>query len=74
MPFLQTTTAAASRGMLGHKHRVTTKWRLLAIIGQAGWGQALGDKVTRMIQHQRQALGLQIRLILEVELEAAAKA
>ena len=56
MPFFETATATASRGMLGDEDRRSTMTHrsLLAIIRDDGRSQSLGDDLMGMLTNRRQ--------------------
>ncbi len=60
--------------MLGDKHRVPAKRRLLAVVGDNGRAEALADEIGSMGEYQRQAFTLQVCEILSAQMKAAAEA
>lgn len=73
VPFLQTMPAAASRCMLGHKHRVAAERGLLAVIRDNGGLQAARQKVLCMREYDRQAFLLQICQFFAPQTKSTAK-
>lgn len=73
MPFFQTTSATAGRGMLGHKYRMAAEGCSLAIVGDPSWLQAFGQKILCMLKHGRQAFLLQVCQLFALQVESPAK-
>lgn len=73
VPFGKAASATRRGRMLGDEHRVSTHWRLLAIITGPRWRQPLGDETMRMLGDQSQARGVKVGAVASVEVEPAAK-
>jgi hypothetical protein len=69
VPFSQAATAAGGSGVLGDKDGMPAKRCLLAVVCRLCRGEALVDKVARVIKNDGQAFALKIELILRPEPE-----
>ncbi len=56
--------------MLGNEHRMSSKRRLLAIVGWFCWGKPLRDKVAGVLEHYRQGLLPKINKFRRTEMKA----
>lgn len=73
MPFFQAPPAAASGGVLRHKHRMAAKWGLFTVIARLCSSQAFFNKVSGMVQYRFQALVAQIIPVFGIQAKLAAE-
>ena len=60
--------------MLGDEDRMPAEWRLLSVVGRCGWREPLVDEVSRVLEHGRETLLIEIGALPRPETEAAPEA
>lgn len=55
--------------MLGHEYRMPAHWRLPAVVGRLRCGEAAGDEIAGMVEHNSKAALAEIGTVVGSELK-----